>query len=285
MLPNITTITRNILLLTSLTLCPLVCAQSSTVEVTEGQPIQKAIKMIENIYNVPISFEDTRYVNESLLVDVTEQVQRTPDPSHRIKGLKTRTLLFTYKLPPPDPSPANGGWPSTGGRWRSSRQEREEGAADALKSVLEGYAAAGGPESFAVVKEGGIFHVTATNFLNPNGKLQQLPAILDTKITIPPGQRTRAALLNEICQVLSKTAAVQVGIWDSPYNEGSNQMQAVTAISGSGVTARSLLSQLLAEMDGQSSTKHETWETAWTIGGGANSSYFLNFHHVILRDN
>ena len=164
---RITIAARNILLLSSLALFPLAYAQSNTAEVTDGQPILQAIRLIENIYHIPVSFEDTRYVNDSLLVDVTEQIQRTPDSSHRIKDLKKRTLSFTYRLPPPDPSTVNGGWPSRSGGWSTTRQERETELEDALKSVLDGYAAAGGPESFAVVKEGGMFARGGHQFLEP----------------------------------------------------------------------------------------------------------------------
>lgn len=276
---------RNILLLSSLASCSFACAQSKTVGVTDRNPVLKSIKMLEDLYHVPVSFEDSRYVNKSLLEDVTEQVQRTPDPSHRIMSLKERTLSFTYKLPPQPPS-AEAGWPFITGGWRRTREERVAKLVDALKSVLDGYAAAGGPESFSVIEEDGRVRVMATNFLNEEGKLQPLPAILDTKITIPPGQRTRGALLNEICRVLSTTIGVRVEVWNPPIGIASESVQKrdLTTISGSGVTARSLLSQLLDEMDVQSPTKYETRETAWTIGGGASSIYALGFHHVALND-
>jgi hypothetical protein len=234
-----TTVTRNILLISSLALCQLAYAQSRTFEVADGQPVAKAVEIIEGIYGLPITYEDTTVVNESQLEDVTEQVQRTPDPSHRIMGIKPRTISFTCKLPPA--APPSGGSSQTGA-------EAEAEVANALSSVLDGYAASGGPETFTVTKEEGIFHVVAINFLNKEGKLQQLTPILDTKITILPRQRTRLGLFQEICQSLTKATGISVGEMDFPFNGGSLQAQATTTISGSDVTARSLLGMLLAEM-------------------------------------
>jgi hypothetical protein len=268
--------TKSTLLIFGLVLCQLGNAQSKTAEITDGRPILKAINMLESIYDVPISFEDSRYVNDRLLVDITAQVQRTPNPSHKIMGLKTRTLSYTYQLPPVPPHTVNG--------WRQTRQEREAKTADALQSILEGYAAAGGQESFSVTKEAELFRVTANNFVNADGQLRKLPPILDTKITILPGHRTRKVLLNAICQAISKASGTHVGIWNFPYNSGSIQIQGLTDISGTDVPARSLLGQLLAEMDTQTSTKYELWNTAWIVGGGANADYLLTFHHVIQKD-
>jgi hypothetical protein len=218
---HITTATRNILLLSSLALCTLAYAQSKTVEVTEGKPIAKAVQMLETIYGVPITYEDTMIVNESQLEDITEKVQRTPDPSHRITGPKPITLSFTYKLPSSGPSP---------GGLSQIKAENETRASEALSSVLDGYAAAGGPVTFNVTEEDGIFHVMATNFLNEEGKLQQITPLLDTKITILPGQRNRLKLFQDICQELTKATGTKV--WEGDFPDNGSQSQILTSIGG-----------------------------------------------------
>jgi hypothetical protein len=288
---SVTAITGNILLIANLALCQLAYAQSKTVEVTEGKPIAKAVQLLEAIYGVPITYEDTMVVNDSQLEDITEKVQRSPDPSHRITGPKPITLSFTYKLPSSGPSPAG---------LSQIKAENEAKVSDALVSVLDGYAAAGGSVTFSVTQEDGIFHVMATNFLNIEGKFQQMTPLLDTKISILPGQRTRGVLINEICQTLSKTAGVQVGIWDFPYN--GSQSDTLTTISGSDVTARSLLSQLLAEMaapisrdvsflgpDGQRVPRNMVvWKgcpLSWGLFYSRDSGYMLSIHYVLVVSN
>jgi hypothetical protein len=289
----ITTVTRNILIVSSLMTCQLACAQSRTVEVTGGQPVEKAIEQLEAIYGVPITYEDTTTVNESQLEDVTEQVQRTPDPSHRIMRIRERTLSFTYK-PLSSGSPQSGVSPET-------QEETAAKVADALSSVLDGYANSGGSATFSVTNEDGIFHVLATNFLNKDGKLQQLTPILDTKITIPPKERTRLGLFQEICRSLSESADVHFGEGDFPFNRGSVQAQTATTISGSDVPARTLLSQLLTELaapisqevsvdgpDGQRLTRNVVvWNggpISWKLFYGPSWGYTLHIRRVILAD-
>jgi hypothetical protein len=237
---QITTITKSILPLLALMFCQLVFAESKTVEITDGQPVAKAVDMLEAIYGLPITYEDTITVNEDQLEDITEKVQRTPDPSHRIMGIKAKTISFAYKLP------------SSGASQKVSTNktmaETESEVADALSSVLDGYAAAGGFVTFSVTKEDGVFHVIATNFLNKEGKMQPLTPLLDTKITILPKQRTRIGLFHELCQALSESSGTDVEVMDFPFNGGSIQAQTTTTISGTDVTARSLLSQLIAEL-------------------------------------
>lgn len=232
----ITKATRNFLLLFSLALCQLAHAQSKTIEITSGQPVAEAVEQLEAVYGLPITYEDTITVNVSQMEDITEKVQRTPDLSHRIMRIKSRTISFTYKQPFP------------GGGSLQTKAEAKVAVTDALSSVLEGYAAAGGHETFTVTNEDGIFHVIATNFMNKEGNIQQMTPILDTKITISPTQRTRLSLFQDICQLLTKASGISVEEGDFPFNGGSEQAQTITTISSSDVTARSLLSQLLAEM-------------------------------------
>jgi hypothetical protein len=298
---NTTTITRNILFLSGFVLSQLCFAQSAnapvgefkTVSITGGRAVADATEMLEKIYGWPITYEDPIAVHESQLQDVTEQVQRTPAPSHRVIVQKDITLSFTYKLPPSGPTP--------GDEQQRIQTDTESSVSDALKSVIDGYSAAGGPVSFTVTEENGVFHIVPTNFLNKEGKLQLMTPILDTKITILPKQRTRQQLANEIADSLCKATGINIGIGQFPYNGGSTQAQTLTTISGSDVTARSLLSQLLAELgapitqevsfdgpDGHSLTRNRVvWKGAtlsWQLFYGPGWGYALNIHGVTIAN-
>lgn len=295
---QISTITKSILLLAVLGFCQLGITQSAnapaseykTVSTTVGRPVAVAVEMLEKIYDWPITYEDPITVNESLLEDVTEQVQRTPDPTHRVICQKLGTLSFTYKLPASGASPG-------GGRLQN-KAETEAKVADALSSVLEGYANSRGLETFTVTEEDGVFHVFPINYLNEAGKLQQMTPILDTKITILPKQRTRVALLEEICKSLTDSTGISVTPGMFPFNRGSLQAQTFTTIAGTDMTARSLLSQLIAELAApisQNSVIHipggETrqWNsvvdkggpTSWRLLYGPGWGFALNIHKVI----
>jgi hypothetical protein len=280
---------RNVLPPICLVVCQVTYAQSKTIEITDGQPVAEAVEQLEAIYGLPITYEDTITVNVSQMEDVTEKVQRTPDPSHRIMMIKSRTISFTYKQPSP------------GGGSLQTKAETEAAVADALSSVLEGYAAAGGLETFTVTNEDGIFHVIAINFMNKEGSIQQMTPILDTKITISPTQRTRLSLFREICQSLTKASGISVEEGDFPFNGGSEQAQTITNISGSDVTARSLLSQLLAEMaapitkdlvfpgpDGQivlrNAVLYEGGPLSWMLACDTDLDCMLHIRHVIQEE-
>jgi hypothetical protein len=280
---------RNILLLSSFAFCQQFYAQSKTIEVTDPRPVAKAIEQLEVIYGLPITYEDPITVNERLLEDVTEQVQRTPDPSHRVIGQKWGTISFTYKL--------SSSGQSLGGRTEQTRNDLDTAVSDAISSVLDGYANSGGPVTFTVTEEDGIFHVVPIDYLNQDGKREQMTPILDTRITILPKQRTRISLFQEICESLSKTTGIHIGEGAFPYN--GSQAHALTTISGSDVTTRSLLSKLLAELaapssrdmvvdgpDGQKLIQNRVvWKGAslsWKLLYAPGWGYALNVHQVTL---
>ena len=290
MLKSITAGSGAILIAAGMAVGQSVPAQTKTVEVTDGRPVAEAAQMLERIYGVPITYEDPIVVHESQLQDVTGQVRRTPDPSHRVIVQKSLTLSFAYKPP--------ASVISASGRVRQTQPETEAEVANALSSVLDGYAAAGGPVTFTVVEEDGAFHVAPTNFLNRDGKLQQMTSVLDTKITISPKQRTAESLLNEICEALTKATGIHVGGGTVPMNLF---MRSTTEISGSDVAARSVLSRLLAELatpisqdvvfdgpDGEKLTRkrvvYEGVPLSWRLFYGPGWGYALNIHPVIVAD-
>jgi hypothetical protein len=287
--PIITT-TGALLLAAGLTLCQSALSQTKTEEVTDPRPVAEAVQMLERIYGIPITYEDPIAVNESQLQDVTEQVQRTPDPTHRVIVQKNLTLSFEYK---PSASVI-----TSGVEVRQTQGETEAAVADALSSVLDGYVVAGGPATFTVVAENGVFHVAPTNFLNKDGKLQLITPVLDTKITILPKQRTALSLLNEICEALTKASGIQVGAGTVPMNLF---MRSTTAISGSDVAARSLLSRLLVQLatpishnvvfdgpDGKKLTRkrdmYKSVPLSWQLLYGPGWGYVLNIHPVIAAN-
>jgi hypothetical protein len=224
--------------------------------VTDCRPVAKAAEMLETIYGVPISYEDPITVNDSLLEDDTKQVQRTPDPSHRVIVQKMGSLSFTYDMLSSDAPSAD--------LAKQTEAKTELEVKDALTSAIHGYAAAGGITTFKVSEEDGKFYVVPTNFLSKDGKLLPMLPVLDTRITILPKQRNADELIREICQLLTKSSGQQVYVGMHYLNEFKLHK---TNVSGSDVSARSLLKQLLAEMGGRMS---------WSLFYGPGWGYALN---------
>jgi hypothetical protein len=287
---SVNTIAGNVLLVSSCVICQLTYAQSKTVTITDPRPVAEAVEKLENIYGWPITYEDLIVVNESRLEDVTERVQKVPDHTHPLIIQKEAAIAFTYRPPSRAVNPREEASPAY--------SETEAAVAEALTSVLTGYAASGGPETFNVTEEDGIFHLVPNNFLNKEGVLQNATPILDTRITVPPKQRTRTDLFHEICQSLSKATGVHVGEGTFP-NQGS-ESDTLTEISGSNVTAHVILIKLLSELstpvyrdltfrgaDGQMVTQHSlvwnggpmSWEMFYSPGWG----YVLNIYAVTVE--
>ena len=189
-----TTANTVILILSCFMQGQLASAQSKTIEVTDSRPVAKAVEMLEEIYGLSITYEDPITIHESQLQDVTEQVQRIPDPSHRVIVQKDVSISFAYR-PISSQSIAED---------KTDQSQANTGmiVSDALSSVFAGYANAGGPVTFNVNEENGVFHVIPTNYLNKDGKIEQSTPILDTKITIDPKSRTRVQLLVEMWAVI-----------------------------------------------------------------------------------
>ncbi|MGA2048076.1 MAG: hypothetical protein ABSG96_10295 [Terracidiphilus sp.] len=282
-------ISNGTLLLFSFALCHLGTEQTKTVEVTDGRPVAKAVQMLEGVYGVPITYEDPIAVHGSQLQDVTGQVQRTPDPSHKVIVQKDVTFSFALK-PTSRPHPASS---EIARDWRGSDLE----VSDAISSVLDGYMGVGGPVTFTATEEDGIFHIIPSNYLDGDGKMRGATPILDTKITIPPKERTADGLLGEICQALSKSTDTRVWEGTAPTNL---LLQRTTTISGSNVTARSLLNKLLVELANPASDNaghpdsqnvqrplevrgdHRAIQLSWQLFYGPGWGYVLNLHRVTL---
>jgi hypothetical protein len=279
----------NLVLLSGLTLWLPARAQNVNIEVSDPRPVAKAVAMIERIYGMPVTYEDPITEHPSQLEDVTDSVSRDPDRKRRIVVQKRMTLHFAYHQ--------RNSLPSLNGNPEQFKAETETAVADAVASVLAGYAEAGGRVTFVVRREEGAFHVVPETFVDPDGKIEPMPPTLDTKITIPAGQRSREALLQDICAALTERTGTRFA---GVVNSGS--MTLSTSISGEDIPAHTLISRLLAEIAAPV-TREETSANAsgeprvrkvvvreslgtlsWRLLYGAGSGYALNVHRVIMAD-
>jgi hypothetical protein len=228
----------SLLFLQSFALCRLGDAQSVTVLVTDPRPIADAAIRLEQVYGVPINYEDPITVNESRMENRSDHVQGTSVSPRQTMVHKTESLSFTYRVPK--------SLPSWGGDPQQFKAESIRAVADALTSVLAGYAASGAPENFSIREEDEMLFIVPKDFLNKEGKLAVTSPIMDTKLTISPRSRTRGDFLEEFCKSLSDAANARVTCM---FQLDPRILQKQTTASGSGVTAHSLLDQLLVELN------------------------------------
>jgi hypothetical protein len=179
------------------------CAQTQvrSVTVTYGRPIAQAIEKLEVLYRVPITYEDTLYMNDRDIEDVTAKVRFDHDGSNPNRVLVPATRTITFSLPETE-----------GVKTMSSQSERSGAALEAVKNVLDGYVRAGGTGDFTVSEDSFGVHVVSRAFTDASGRLQLLRPLLETHISITQQRSSALDLVEEICrQVSSGKKVVIVG--------------------------------------------------------------------------
>jgi len=287
---RIDSIAKGLVLVSGLFLCQKVFCQNIEAEVKGPRPVEKAILMLEPAYGMAITYDDTLTVHPSLLEDLTDALRNpSAEPTdtesqQRHLFQKSRAITFSYQR--------RSSLPSLNGDPQEFEQETRAAIRSALSSVLKGYAASGGPETFSVTEDAGGFHVFPINFLSESGELKTMAPILDTKITIVPKQRSRMELLEEICQAVTAGTGINVGVGTvSP-----NLMRTATSISGTDQPVRSLLTRLMAELKptGVVVEANGTKKVfilpegtdgpfSWSLLYGPGWGYALNIDHVVLK--
>jgi len=195
-------------------------------------PVAAALKEIEKIYVIPITYEDPRRVNDW---------EKTLDnKGHRVP--KTESLSFTYEQLPEDlaaeiqtaekPVPDD------------TLAIRKELAAKAIANVLRNYDEAhGGGEYFDVIEADLGFHVVPKLFIDESGHSQAFDALLNTPITIPPGSRNFGRFIRDM------NAALIVATGQEMYDRSPlpHMCDAIT-VSASNEPARSVLDRFVKQV-------------------------------------
>jgi len=192
-------------------------AQTQDVSVTDERPIAKAIEKLERLYRVPITYEDTLYLNANHFVDVTEAVRLdhgTGNNPQRVLVPARRTI--TLGLPE-----------NQSGIATRSEPERSAAAFAAVKNMLDTYALGGGAGAFTVSEDSSGLHVVSRAFVDASGRPQTLKPALETRISL--SQKGPAlAVIEEICRQISSGGGV-VDVGTVPVNLLANRQVSVDA--------------------------------------------------------
>jgi hypothetical protein len=89
-----------------------------------------------------------------------------------------------------------------------------EGAETTIARMLREYGASGGL-TFTVIRKGLRLHVMPSETVDAAGQRVRQDSILDTIITIPPGRRDGAQLLEKICDEIEKQTGYEVAVGPS----------------------------------------------------------------------
>lgn len=210
---------RLTLLCVALSGCAATAAENTqAVSVENPRPVAAAIQQIEKMYNVPITYEDARYVNDSEMA-INEQ-------GHSV--IKTRSVTFTPQTLPSD----------------AALDIRKQSARSAVADVLRSYNVSRGAEMFTVTDDGEGLHVTPLRFVGKFGSMENASPLLETPISLSPSVRTAAQAVREIAQAISASTGRPVGAGTLP----SLFARHTTTIAASNEPARVVLERLFQEM-------------------------------------
>lgn len=198
-------------------------AQSATVTGYTGRPVAEALLMLQQVYGIPINYEDPPYAYGADLQDVTDQVSRDPTGINRIIVPRGTALSFTY-TPPPVPDPA--------GALRR-----------AVLDVIARDAATVGFKRFAVAEANGL-SVLPVLVRDARGQVVQVQALLSTPITLVADGRTTAEVLRDVCAQVSANAGQHV----APVARGNLFLQHTSQVVAMNEPASAVLSRIFSEL-------------------------------------
>jgi len=161
---------------TTVNAAPQSTTPSAAQTITDSSPslllAHILVGTLQDFYGVPITFEDTRHVNDAEL-----------DKSKPHSFLAERiSITYSVTTPPED----------------ADLPTRKAMAGEVVRDVVRKYNAARGTEIYQVTETDNGFHVVGRRFLDTSGKMEDFQPLLDTPITIEPGERTVSDVLDEM---------------------------------------------------------------------------------------
>jgi hypothetical protein len=227
----------------------------ATIEQTDGKvsvrandprPLRQAIEALRLEYDWTVDYEEPPYESYDL-VDVTDPVWRKAHPDAK-GGTGLAGGFFTTTF-------------YAGSDMSSGSLDEER----ALQKVVADYNASGNPGRFRLKREGADrFSVVGIAIKDSSGNEKAVTPVLDTRISIPIGERTEKEAIELISQTVSVKSPYKVEFGNAPSIE---VLQTRVKVEGDNLTARELFAQVAAA----------TPLMAWLLLWDANANcYFMN---------
>lgn len=214
------------------------------------RPVAAAVEQIERHFGWVVTYEDTRYVHPSDIVDVTAVVRRDGDMSRRVLGMRGGTIDVTYR-------PAAG-----------AATEAQVG--EVLREVLAQSVAAGNTGEFRVERASGGHHVVPVAMKSTRGLMEPYQSPLDCRITVPGRTGSGLAAVLRITEAIAARSGLPVRPGVMPLNRLE---QAQVATGAEDEVARTALWRTLQAID-----QRLSWQLL--CGAGEDAICTLNIHFV-----
>ena len=164
--------------------------QPIKISVRDPRPVAAAADAIESHFGRAVTYEDTRYVHPSDIVDVTEQYSRSPDKSTRLLVMRTGAIDVSW-VPPSSPV--------------------EEQVHALLAEVMAAHKAAGNAGEFEVLPGRGVHHIVPRAFKDAAGGMASLARALDTRLTLYRPEESAYEAITAILAEVTAASGVKIG--------------------------------------------------------------------------
>lgn len=168
-----------------------------SISVENARPLGAAVRELGHRHGWVLTYEDPRFDYPGDQLDVTFSVARSPvPPGRRILIPRGGPFTFTY-------GPA------------------ENGALDArttLDALVKAYSARGYPGTFRVAESSEALHVLPSSARDNGGRIVSHQSLLDTRISIPFGERTAFEWANDVLSAVRQVTGAGLEFRSMPIN-------------------------------------------------------------------
>lgn len=211
------------------------------------RPLAECLDRVERTFGWIVTYEDPPYQHASETDDVTSSVRRDGKTHPRVVVPRGGAFGFSYALPSSGAAPE---------------------PAALLEALLARYEASGNPGYFRALTEGAAFHVVPTRFVNDAGVIVEYISLLESMISLEPGERTVLEVVRSIVAAVGTETGARIVVGAAPLNI----LQLRVRVDSSTQRARTLLDRYLA-----STQRQISWRLFYDPG---MKLHVLNLHGV-----
>ena len=236
-----------------LAVVPAVPQEPIRIAVNDPRPVAAAVTAIEKHFGRAITYEDTRYIHPSDIVDITDRISRSPDKSKRLFGMRWGAIEVS--LVP-----------------RSATTEGQ--IEELLAAVLAEHTKAGNTGEFRVEAGAGVHHVIPLAFKDESGATSRLTPALDVPITLARREQSAYEAIQSTLAAVTEASGMPLepgtGTWGNLF------FQRRVTLEAHNEPARSVLWRLLQSIKP---------DLSWKLFCGAGDDRHCAFNIHAIRPN
>lgn len=165
--------------------------------VDDPRPVAEAASQVEQVFAVPVTYEDTRYVHPDDVLDITPQIRSDPTITARVFARRPGSLNLTYTP-----------------RWGAIEAQ----VGQVLQALVTRANAEGRFGEFRVEWARGGYHVVPVAIKGKTGVMEPYESPLETRITLPYREENGYELVARLTEAITARSSISVHPGTVPNN-------------------------------------------------------------------